>query len=271
MIDSRGQLFKKINLIDATVGLMALLFFSHVVGYGLSVSLPLWTEPTILKVSPAKVLVGDTIRVTGRNFDPRTEIKIGDSVLQVGFITSQAISLTLPSDFLPGNYSVTARNKWKREASWKERLTVEARPEPIIAKSPVLVKRKPKPKPSVVVEGPVFPKYQPGRLPREGPYRISLLCVLRVEDMGMEPSFKWFVRNLPKEIQVLDVVPKEKRFLAQVTLPVEKHPKPGVATYYLNGREPLNKGYSFTLVNDRNFRIYGVALEDPVFLKKTDG
>jgi hypothetical protein len=153
---------------------------------------------------------------------------------------------------------VSARNKWNKEGSWHGFLTV----------GPPLVPVKP---PEFHIgRGGALAQSAGGRT-STGTLQVSLLCFLEVEDRMLEPSFKWFMRRLPREIRVLDVATQQNGFLAEVVLLAEKRTLAAKnASYYL-GKKPLQKGLPIVLEDNKNFRIHGVILGDPVPLKRADG
>lgn len=283
MIDPRGRFSNKINLIDGAFGLMVLFFFIHILGFTLAVSLPWWLEPGISGLSPSEVFPEDTIRIRGRNFDPRARVQVGDMALDTdAFLTAYAIEFKIPKGFRPGRYPVSVTNRWNRRGSWDGQLEVKSRHAPVVRRPAPMV-----PKPAASSEpkpaSPVIPKPPPPADPKPAisvetvvnvwleskgksthPHRVSLLCFLRVEDVSLEPSFRGFIKNLPKDIRVLALIPERQSFLAKVTLSAQNPPPSGTVTYSLYGHELLKKGLSFQLMDDKNYRVYGVALEDPV-------
>lgn len=274
--------FKRINPIDAAFGLMVLFLLVHILGFALSMSLAWWTEPDISSISPSQVFPGETIRIRGRNFDPRAKIKMGDRVLDIDvFLTSYAIELQIPKGFIPGRYPVSITNRWNRQGNWDGQLEVKDRrpsirrpilvvpsaPAPATPNSPtaaVPVSPTPaEPKPLIPIETRLDVWLEPPWKNRSSP-RISILCFLRIENISLEHSYKKLIKTLPKDIQILTLVPEREGFLAQVTLYSREHPESDIVTYSLYGHELLKKGLSFYLIDDRNYRISGVAIEDPV-------
>lgn len=263
---------KRINPIDGAVGLLAFFLLFQILGYALAIALPWSTEPDIVSVLPAEASPGDTLRLKGRNFDPRAKIKIGDRILDLtAFLTSSIVEVGIPLDFPSGHYPVSVKNKWNKQGRWNEQLVVKRRD--LLAESLRLAESNA----MFLVQLPDFKK---ARLPifrktprsrARVPARASLLCFLRVEKVTLESSFKWFMQTLPEGIRVVAVIPEQKSLVAQVMLYSRRNPKPGVTTYCLDGSQRIKKGFSFCMANNNWFRVYGVALEDPVPLKQADG
>jgi hypothetical protein len=105
LIDERGRVFGKINLIDALVTIFVIALVP--VGYATAL---LFREsaPTITSISPSRVVtnVPTTVRFTGQDFQPFLTATVG--AFQAPFLVESATTgqIALPTGLQPGTYDV---------------------------------------------------------------------------------------------------------------------------------------------------------------------
>ena len=124
LIDDRGRLFGRINLIDAVVGVFVLLLIPLAYGAVLLFRPP---TPVIESVKPAAILASTeaTVTLTGRNLRPFLRGTVGG--LSAQFLVSSPSSGELRLPGLPaGTYDITLSDEATPVAKLPRALTVKA-------------------------------------------------------------------------------------------------------------------------------------------------
>jgi hypothetical protein len=104
LIDDRGRLFGKINLIDALVGLLFLLLIPLAYGAFLLFRVP---TPSITSLEPATLVLhqGGAVRLTGQNFRPFLRAGTGSADLPL-FVQSPTVAEIKVGDLPAGTYDL---------------------------------------------------------------------------------------------------------------------------------------------------------------------
>jgi len=104
LIDDRGRLFGKVNLIDALAGLVVLLLIPLAYGAFLLFRVP---APSIASLEPASLTLHQptTVRLTGENFRPFLRARTGTVDLPL-FVQSPTVAEIKVGDLPAGSYDV---------------------------------------------------------------------------------------------------------------------------------------------------------------------
>ncbi len=132
VIDDRGRIFGRVNLIDAGVALVVAL----VITFGVQLHyIATYPTPVIERVEPVKIPPGKDALITihGRNFDPQTVVKTGVSsttgIFQsVRFISPTQIEFAISEGVPEGAYFVLVANRANKMAIMNNAFPVEAPP-----------------------------------------------------------------------------------------------------------------------------------------------
>ncbi len=132
VIDDRGRIFGRVNLIDAGVALVVAL----VITFGVQLHrIATYPTPVIERVEPVKIPPGKDALITihGRNFDPQTVVKTGVSsttgIFQsVRFISPTQIEFGISEGVPEGAYFVLVANRANKMAILNNAFAVEAPP-----------------------------------------------------------------------------------------------------------------------------------------------
>ncbi len=114
IVDSRGRLFGRVNLLD----LMALLFL-------LSLSGTVWyavravrhRSLEIISLEPKQIIAGrkQGIMIRGTGFEPKTTIRVGNYPDRTGtFVNESTIGTKIPDEYEPGLYRVIVHDRYGR-------------------------------------------------------------------------------------------------------------------------------------------------------------
>ena len=105
LIDERGRLFGRVNLIDGLVGVVVLLLIPLAYGAYVLFRIP---DPTITSIEPSVITEGETIalKLSGQNFRPYLKASIGEN-RSPGFLVQSPTegAIKLPT-LAPGTYDV---------------------------------------------------------------------------------------------------------------------------------------------------------------------
>ncbi len=146
VIDDRGRLFGRVNLIDAGVALVVAL----VIAFGLQLHrIATYPTPIIERVEPTKIPLGKetVITVYGRSFDAQTVVKTGVSsttgIFQTArFISPTKIEFTVSEGIREGLYFVLVANRANKMAILNNAFAVESPPpklpDPVEAPPPIV-------------------------------------------------------------------------------------------------------------------------------------
>lgn len=125
LIDDRGRLFGKLNLIDAIVVFVVLLLIPLAYGAFLLFRVP---EPTITSITPAQVTENETgsLQITGNDLRPFLRAKIG-MVDAPFFVQSPTLGeIKLPPKLAPGAYDIVLMDEGQELVRKGGALTVVA-------------------------------------------------------------------------------------------------------------------------------------------------
>ena len=129
LLDDRGRLLGKINLVDAAIG--AFLIFIGAVGYA-SYALFRTPPPEITAVEPDHLLEGQkpplVFKVRGRNLRPYLRASIGASLTTFLIESPETAELTRNDPLPPGMYDVVLFDQSREVTRRRNALTVQARP-----------------------------------------------------------------------------------------------------------------------------------------------
>lgn len=129
LIDDRGRVFGRINLIDASVGIVVLGLIPLAYGAFLLFRVP---TPTITSVTPAQVVAhqAGTIQITGTDLRPFLRARLGTVPIAAFLIQSPtAAEIKLP-DLPPGTYDLALADQGQDLVVKPGALTVIALPRP---------------------------------------------------------------------------------------------------------------------------------------------
>lgn len=128
IIDEKGKLFGKINVID----LLVILFFVALIPmfyYGYKIfNRPM---PVITSIEPDEGLNSSNIRVLikGDNFNDKTQVKVGSVLLEINNIQKNEITAFVPKGFQKGAYDVVVTNPGNLLTILSKGFTVKTLPE----------------------------------------------------------------------------------------------------------------------------------------------
>ena len=129
LIDERGRVFGKVNLIDGLVGLVVLLLIPLAYGAYVLFRTP---DPTITSVEPSVVTEGETIalELSGENLRPYLRASIG-TTQSLGFLVQSPTegAIKLPA-LAAGTYDVVLYDEVLEVARMRSALTVTAKVPP---------------------------------------------------------------------------------------------------------------------------------------------
>jgi hypothetical protein len=127
LIDERGRLFGKVNLIDAIVGVVALGLIPLAYGAFLLFRVP---APTITTIAPAQVVAhqGGTVQITGTDLRPFLTARLGTFPVTGFLIQSPTLAEIKLPDLPPGSYDLTLADQGQELAVKPGALTVVAPP-----------------------------------------------------------------------------------------------------------------------------------------------
>lgn len=128
IIDDRGRLFGRLNIIDALIGLLVLGLIPLAYGAYLLFRQP---EPALAGVEPARVTLAATSRVivTGSNLRPYLRVSFNDTQgTTFGFISPERAEVRLPADLPTGVYDVVLYDAARVVDRLPQALTVEGAP-----------------------------------------------------------------------------------------------------------------------------------------------
>lgn len=127
MIDERGRLFGKVNLIDAIVGVVVLGLIPMAYGAFLLFRVP---APKVTGLSPDRVPVHQAtmIQITGEDLRQFLEVHFGRVASSGVFIKSSTLAEVLVPDLPEGVYDLTLRSEGKVLLVKPGALTVDAAP-----------------------------------------------------------------------------------------------------------------------------------------------
>jgi hypothetical protein len=125
VIDDRGRVFGKVNIVDALIGVMLLGLIPLAYGAYLLFRQP---EPRLLAVEPTRVTLAATRRVTvsGQNFRPYLRVSFNDTQgVTFGFLSPERAEILLPPDLPTGTYDVVLYDAAREINRLPGALTVE--------------------------------------------------------------------------------------------------------------------------------------------------
>ena len=130
IIDDRGRLFGRLNLVDAAVGALVLILLPA--AYGAYV---LFKEPpaTLTEVSPTRMQRGPnlTLYVHGHNFRPYMRVSFNDTQA-TGFFFGSATGAVIPvPDLPPGRYDIVLYDYMQEVSRMPKALTIDPPSPPI--------------------------------------------------------------------------------------------------------------------------------------------
>ena len=128
MIDDRGRVFGKVNLIDALVGVFVVLLIPLAYGTALLFRVP---PPKITSIEPTQVVAHSTVtlRVTGEDLQPFLQASIGPGVSPLAVESPTVGRISLP-DLAAGTYDVALYDQARELVRVPGVLTVVAPPAP---------------------------------------------------------------------------------------------------------------------------------------------
>jgi hypothetical protein len=106
LIDDRGRLFGRLNLIDAVVGIVVLLLVPLAYGAFLLFRVP---KPEIISVAPAQVAEREaaSVLITGENLRPFLVAKIGAIATDLFVQSPKRAEIKVPPNLTAGTYDIT--------------------------------------------------------------------------------------------------------------------------------------------------------------------
>jgi hypothetical protein len=106
LIDDRGRLFGRLNLIDAVVGMVVLLLVPLAYGAFLLFRVP---KPEIISVAPAQVAERQaaSVLITGENLRPFLVAKIGAIATDLFVQSPKRAEIKVPPNLAAGTYDIT--------------------------------------------------------------------------------------------------------------------------------------------------------------------
>src|SRR5262245_23010965 len=129
MIDDRGRLFGRVNLVDAAIAAMVLLLLP--IAYGAYL---LFREPTprLTRVNPSMLRQGPNLQVEvqGENFRPYMRVSFGNTQGRSFLFASPTLAVVQLPDLPPGKYDVVLYDYMQEVARMPGAFTVEVPPAP---------------------------------------------------------------------------------------------------------------------------------------------
>lgn len=268
LIDDRGRLLGKYNVIDVSVvcfGLILVPLCGYLYGAVRSV---LW-EPSVTSVKPATSWFGEfqQVVIEGMHFDAGTTVQIGDHLFNTpALVDSTHLVVQVPPEMSPGRHLISVTNGRGLRGWWDSEFQVEV---PAPSLPPVRQLPRPAPAAPVYLVAPLSfmalddaqsALLTPGHIERNADNRIVLMILQVLAPTELPDSL-----NVPPPMDtVVHLSFGRHQILALVLLDAQERQVNGQRQYFYTERDQgLTRG-SAIVINVDGANLTGVIVADAV-------